>query len=94
MVTKLHDAVVKVSYVVKNVTKGGLPRFLIDAEKTTGDSLGERLVSFSTLSQWKWTLCHEAKEKGLLLHVKYRETAWFDCDLLFVEVAKDTEATA
>ncbi len=92
--TKLYDTVVTVQYVQETVTAGGLRRFLIGAEKSTGDSLGERLVSFSTLSQWKASLCDQAKKSGLRLHVKYRLTRWFDADLLFVEVAKESEATA
>lgn len=89
--TALYDTVVTVQYVQETVSKGGIRRFLIGAEKLTGDSLGERLISFSTLSQWKAALCEQAKEGGFRLHVKYRLTRWFDADLLFVEVAKESE---
>ncbi len=92
--TTLYDTVVTVQYVQETVTQGGLRRFLIGAEKLTGDSLGERLISFSTLSEWKASLCDQAKKGGLRLHVKYRLTRWFDADLLFVEVAKDAEVQA
>lgn len=89
MVTQFHDALVTVQYTEERVTKGGLRQFLIGAEKTTGDSLSERRIGLQTLNQWKAALCQQAKDKGLVLHIKYRTTRYFDADLLFVELAKD-----
>lgn len=86
--TRLHDAVVSVQYVHESLTKGGLRRFLIGAERTDGgDALADRYVSFATLNQWKAALADQARQQGFLLHVKYKDTAWFDADLLFVEKA-------
>ena len=67
-------------------------RFVIGAERTTGTSLGERLISFTTLDPWAASLCQQARDKKLTLRVKYQLTRWFDANLLHVELAKD-EAT-
>jgi hypothetical protein len=93
-VLKLHDAVVTIDYVKETVTRGGLRRFEIGAENVVGQSLGERLIGLTTLDQWKASLCQQAKEKGLRLHIKYRETIYFDAALLFVELVMDAEETA
>ncbi len=92
---KPQDAIVTVQYVGESRTKGtwqrpeGLRRFVIGAEKTTGNSSGERVLGLTTLDAWKATLCQRARDKGLRLHIKYRETRYFDADLLFVELVHD-----
>ncbi len=88
-VLKLHDAIVTIKYVEERPTKGGLRSFLIGAENVVGQSLGERVIGLTTLDQWKASLCASAKDKGLKLHIKYRETRFFDASLLFVEVARE-----
>jgi hypothetical protein len=93
--TKLHTATVTIKYVQESRTRGtwqhpdGRRRFVIGAEKTTGDSLGERLLGLSTLDPWRASLCLQAKDKGLRLFVKYRMTRFFDAELLHCEVVKD-----
>ncbi len=95
--TKLHTAVVTISYVQESRTKGtwvrpdGLRRFVIGADRVdiAGDTLAETRLSFTTLDPWKASLCQQARENGFRLHVKYRMTRYFDADLLFVEMVKD-----
>lgn len=90
--TKLHLATVTIDYVQESVTKGGLRRFLIGAtraETTPVDPLADRVLSFTTLNQWKAALCDQAQKSGATLLVKYRLTRYFDADLLHVELLKD-----
>lgn len=88
--TTIHAATIKVMYVKETVTKGGLRRFEIGAERVPGgETLAERYLSFATLNQFKASLCLQARERGQLLAVKFRNTAWFDADLLAVELAKE-----
>lgn len=93
--TKLHTATITIQYVEESRTRGnwarpdGLRRFVIGAEKTTGESLGERLISFTTLDPWKASLCQQARDKHLTLFVKYQLTRFFDANLLHVELVKD-----
>lgn len=93
--TKLHTDTVTITYVEESRTRGtwakpdGARRFVIGAERTTGDSLGERLISFATLDPWKASLCLQARDKHLKLRVKYQMTRYFDANLLHVEVVKD-----
>ena len=96
MVTKIHDAVVTIQYVqegtrTKTTWKSphGLRRFYIGAEKTTGDSLGEWLISMTTLDPWKASLCSQARDKHFRLKIRYKETPFFDAALLSVEMVKD-----
>lgn len=83
---KPYAATVSIRYVQETVTKGGLRRFTIGAERD-GTTLAERYLSFTTLNAWKASLCSQAKDQGFQLSVKYRDTGFFDADLLFVEMA-------
>ncbi len=93
--TKLHVATVTIQYVNESRTRGtwarpdGLRRFVIGASRTTGESLGERLINFTTLDTWKASLCQQARDKGLTLQVKYQLTRFFDANLLHVELVKE-----
>jgi hypothetical protein len=87
---KPQDATVWITYVSESRTKGtwqrpdGLRRFVIGAEKTTGDSLGERLIGLTTLDPWKASICIQARDQKFQLAIKFRETRFFDHDLLWV----------
>jgi len=101
MVEHLHTAVVRITAPVQERrTRAtwqrplGLRRFLIQAEKTTGDSSGERALSFSTLDQFSATLCDRAWKLGFLVKVRYKHTRFFDHQLLSVELVKDSQASA
>ncbi len=93
--TKLHVDIVTIQYVNESRTRGswghpdGLRRFVIGAEKTTGQSLSETRLSFSTLDPWKASLCQRARDEHLMLRVKYQMTRYFDANLLHVELVKD-----
>jgi len=96
---KFLSATVTITYVQESRTKGtwshpdGRRRFVIGAEKTTGDSLGERLIGLTTLDPWRASLCLDASPNGnhpgRKLFIKYKLTRWFDCELLHVETVKD-----
>jgi hypothetical protein len=92
---KLYTATVTIQYVEESRTRGtwqrpdGIRRFVIGAEKTTGESLGERRIGLTTLDPWRASLCLQAKDKGFKLFIKYKLTRWFDADLLHCEVVKD-----
>lgn len=84
----LESATVTISYVHETVTKGGLRRFEIGAQRTNADQSGplaDRYLSFTTLNQWKASLCSQSKEKGFPLSVTFRSTGYFDSDLVSVE---------
>ena len=78
-----------IQYVSESRTKStwghpeGRRRFVIGAEKTTGEGFDKR-VSFTTLDPWKASLCIQARDQHLKLAVKYRDTLYFDADLLWV----------
>ncbi len=91
--TKLHVDTVTIQYVNESRTRGtwghpdGLRRFVIGAEKTTGQSLSETRLSFSTLDPFKASLCQRARDQHLTVRVKYQLTRYFDANLLQVELA-------
>ena len=95
-----QSAVVRISYVSESRTKStwqfpeGKRRFVIGAVKTTGESLGERNVSLTTLDPWKASLCIQARDKQFPLQIKYRDTRYFDADLLWVGMVTDQGASA
>lgn len=84
-----YDSIVTVQYFEETITKGGLRRFLFGVERTTGESLLDRRIGLATLDPWKASLCKQALEQGLTLHIKHRKTRWFDDTLLFVEVVHE-----
>lgn len=92
---KPHDAIVTIQYVSESRTRGswsypdGRRRFVIGAEKTTGESKGERLIGLTTLDPWKASLCVQARDKKFPLAIKYRDTRYFDKDLLWVGLVKE-----
>lgn len=88
-----ETAVVNITLVnelpVKNKI-GAIPmrRFDIQAAKVDDDPEGgswNKHLSFTTLDQWKASLCHQAQQAGLPLKVTYRNTGYWDADLLSVE---------
>jgi hypothetical protein len=95
---KPQDAIVTITYVSESRTKGtwsypeGRRRFVIGAEKTEGDELTKR-IGLTTLDPWKASLCMQARDKKFPLAIKFRETRYFDADLLWVGLVKE-EATA
>lgn len=89
---EVQEAIVTIAYVQESPTKGGLRRFLIGAERE-GDTLSERYLSFTTLDQFKASLCERHKVSGVPLAVKFRATGYFDYNLLWVGPVTQ-EATA
>ena len=95
---KPQDAIVTITYVSESRTRGtwdrpdGRRRFVIGAEIVGADELSKRL-GLTTLDPWKASLCMQARDKKFPLAIKYRETRWFDHDLLWAGLVK-TEATA
>lgn len=93
-------AIVTIQYVSESRTKGtmqypeGIRRFVIGAERTTGDSLGERLIGLTTLNQWIASLCVQARDQKFTLRIKFRDTRYFDKDLLYAETLKDQQGAA
>lgn len=79
-----ESAVVTISYVQESPTRQGLRRFLIGAERE-GVTLAERYLSFTTLDPLKASRCDRARIGGEKLFVRYRDTGYFDYDLLFVD---------
>ena len=89
----VQTAVVTITYVSESMTKAvyprpGIRRFVIGAENTVGDSLGERLIGLTTLDPWKASLCSQARDKGFSVRIKFRDTRYFDKDLLYIERAE------
>lgn len=88
-----HTALVTITNVHETPVKtrlGTLPmrRFEIQAAKTTDDPEGgswNKHLSFTTLDQWKASICDQAQKQGLQLKVTYRPTGYWDHDLLAVE---------
>jgi len=93
-----QSAIVTIQYVSESRTRStwghpeGRRRFVIGAEKTTGEGFDKRL-SFTTLDPWKASLCLQARDQKFPLAVKYRDTRYFDADLLWVGMVK-AEASA
>lgn len=96
----VQTAIVSIKYVSESRTKGtyqqpeGLRRFVIGAEKTLGDSLGERLLGLTTVDQFKASLCRQACDQDFLVRIKYQDTRYFDKNLLYVELATDEQAVS
>lgn len=95
-----QSALVTIQYVNESRTKAfpqypeGKRRFVIGAERTTGDSLMERLISLTTLDEWQASLCEQARSKGMVLAIKFRETRYFDRDLLWVGQPEESQVSA
>lgn len=91
---KPQQATVWISYVSESRTKGtwnhpdGRRRFVIGAERTTGESIGERLLGLTTLDPWMASLCIRARDKHVAVDIKFKDTRYFDKDLLWVGLAK------
>ncbi len=84
-----YDDVVTIQYVSESRTKvQGLRRWVIGAERTTGQSVGERLIGLTTLDPLKASLCIQARDKKFQVQIKHRKTAYFDDDLLWVGLVK------
>ena len=81
-----REAIVTISYVQETLTKSGLRRFLIGAELAgSGEHfpvLSDRYLSFTTLDQWKASLCDQYRKSGQPLKVSYRATGYFDQQLV------------
>lgn len=99
---KVQTSIVRIQYVQESRTRStwghpsGLRRFVIGAERQpSGDTLAETRLSFSTLDPLKASLCQRAipsaARPGQLLLVKHRKTAFFDDELLHVELATTAE---
>jgi hypothetical protein len=90
MVFSVQEATVTVQYVSESKTRAvlnqpeGRQRWVIGAEKTTGDSKGERMLGLTTLNPWMASLCIQARDQKFTVAIKYRETKYFDADLLWV----------
>jgi len=82
-ITNVHETPVK-----NRLGVTPMRRFEIQAARTTDDPAGgawDKHLSFSTLDQWKASLCDQALKAGLTLKVTYRPTGYWDHDLLNVE---------
>src|SRR6185369_17791516 len=96
---KPQEAIVTITYVSESRTRGtwshpdGRRRFAIGAEKITGDSLGERLLGLTTLDPWKASLCMRARDTGRKLSIKFRDTRYFDQDLLWIGPVPDEQVS-
>ncbi len=96
----VQEAMVYISYVSESRTKPVYPdtegkrRFVIGAEKTTGNSSGERLLGLTTLDPWKASLCTQARDKKFPLRIKYRATRYFDADLLWCGMVESEQVQA
>lgn len=87
----LSEATVTIYSVRESRTKpthqrpAGWRRFLIGAERTSGELL-TKAITLTTLDPWKASLCDQARQSGRTVRIAFRDTGYFDADLVSVEI--------
>lgn len=79
-----QSALVRITRVTESKTRRGDRRFLIEAERVNSEPC-DRFLSLTTLNQWIASVCDQAWKAGLSLSVMYRDTGYFDKDLMVVK---------
>lgn len=89
---KLHIDVVTIQYVQSSPSKyqPDKPRWVIGALRE-GTTLDERYLSFATENALYASICERAKATGQKVVAKWRYTYRFDGNLLWCELAKESE---
>ena len=82
------SARVTIASVSSAPVRGGFTRFTVAAERVENTGRMDHWLTFTTLNDFKASLCLRARETGVPLDVTYRSTGYFDADLLSAELVE------